>query len=286
MAKNRPPSMRITARSGMVSSSGCSARSRYTCVPASRPRIGIDGRVATLISQSSDSTIPTTTPRSTPTESTPRTAATAIQKSNRFTRRSRRNSRRSIIPKTTASMMIAARTALGSSEKSGASRISVPMTTPPGRQGGDRCPRPGRLVERAGRQAGRHRHALEHAGAEIGHALGHRLLVEVDAIAVPGGERLGIPRRLGEPDQQQREGRDDDGREVLRHELERRHLRYGKAARHCADERDAAGAKVEEDRARKTTDHEHEGARDPRKREAQPEDDGERDQPDEQRRRG
>ena len=75
--------------------------------------------------------MPTTTPRSTPTDSTPMTAATAIQKSNRFTRRSRRNSARSIIPKTTASMMIAARTALGSSENSGASRISVARTIPP-----------------------------------------------------------------------------------------------------------------------------------------------------------
>ena len=59
------------------------------------------------------------------------TAAIAIQKSNGFTRRSRRNSARSIIPKTTASMMIAPRTALGSSEKRGASRVSVPRTIPP-----------------------------------------------------------------------------------------------------------------------------------------------------------
>ena len=72
-----------------------------------------------------------TTPRSTPTDRTPRTAAIAIQKSNRFTRRSRRNSARSIIPNTTASMMIAARTAFGSSENRGANRISVPRTTPP-----------------------------------------------------------------------------------------------------------------------------------------------------------
>ena len=37
----------------------------------------------------------------------------------------------SIIPKTTASMMIAASTALGSCEKSGASAISVKITKPP-----------------------------------------------------------------------------------------------------------------------------------------------------------
>ncbi len=75
--------------------------------------------------------MPTTTPRSTPTDSTPMTAAIAIQKSNGFTRRSRRNSARSIIPKTTASMMIAARTAFGSSEKSGARRIKVARTIAP-----------------------------------------------------------------------------------------------------------------------------------------------------------
>ncbi len=55
----------------------------------------------------------------------------AIQKSNRLTRRRRRNSDRSIIPNTTASMMTAASTALGSSEKIGASTMSVPMTSPP-----------------------------------------------------------------------------------------------------------------------------------------------------------
>ena len=50
---------------------------------------------------SSDSAMPTTTPRSTPTDSTPMTAATAIQKSKRFTRKSRRNSAMSIIPTST-----------------------------------------------------------------------------------------------------------------------------------------------------------------------------------------
>ena len=189
--------MRITATPGSVSSSGCSARSRYTCVPASRPRIGIDGRVATLISQSSDRTMPTTTPRSTPTDSTPRTAATAIQKSNRFTRRSRRNSARSIIPNTTASMMIAARTALGSSENSGASKIERADDDRAGRERGDRRPRSGRFVQRARREAGRDRHALEHAGAEVGHPLGDRLLVEVDAIAMPRRERPGHRRPSG-----------------------------------------------------------------------------------------
>ena len=75
--------------------------------------------------------MPITTPARTPAESTPRTAATAIQKSNRVTRYRRRSSGRSIIPNTTASMMIAASTAFGSCENSGASTISVASTRAP-----------------------------------------------------------------------------------------------------------------------------------------------------------
>ena len=55
----------------------------------------------------------------------------AIQKSNGVTRRSRRNSGRSIIPNTTASMMTAPSTAFGRSENSGASTISVSSTSAP-----------------------------------------------------------------------------------------------------------------------------------------------------------
>ena len=58
-------------------------------------------------------------------------AATAIQKSNRVTRCSRRSSGTSIIPNTTASMITAARTAFGRSENSGASTISVSSTSAP-----------------------------------------------------------------------------------------------------------------------------------------------------------
>ena len=75
--------------------------------------------------------MPITTPVSTPAESTPTTAAAAIQKSKRFTRYRRRNSATSIIPKTTASMMIAASTAFGRSEKSGANATRVRITNPP-----------------------------------------------------------------------------------------------------------------------------------------------------------
>ena len=65
--------------------------------------------------------MPMTTPASTPAERTATIAMAATQKSNGLTRRRRRSSGMSIIPKTTASMMIAPRTAFGRSEKSGAS---------------------------------------------------------------------------------------------------------------------------------------------------------------------
>ena len=47
VAKKRPLSSRSTATPGKVSSPGCWSRSRNTCVPASRPRSGIGGLVAT-----------------------------------------------------------------------------------------------------------------------------------------------------------------------------------------------------------------------------------------------
>ena len=109
---------------------------------------------------------------------------------------------------------------------------------------------PGGLVERAGRQAGRDRHPLEHAGADVRHALRDRLLVDVDAVAVAGGERPGVARRLREPDQQQRERGDADRRDVILTELERRAARRRQAARDVADERDAVSAEVERRRRR------------------------------------
>ena len=58
-------------------------------------------------------------------------AATAIQKSTRATRRRRRISGTSIMPITTASMMIAASTALGRSENNGARNSRVRMISTP-----------------------------------------------------------------------------------------------------------------------------------------------------------
>ena len=194
--------------------------------------------------------MPTTTPRSTPTDSTPRTAATAIQKSNRFTRRSRRNSARSIIPNTTASMMIAARTALGSSENSGASRISVATTIAPVASEATGVLAPADSFSELAERLVETGMPWNTPAPRLAIPWATDSWFEVDAIPMLRGERLGIAGRLGEPDQQQREGRDDDRREVLRHELERRHLRERQAAWHRADQRDAARAEVEQDRAR------------------------------------
>ena len=122
----------------------------------------------------------------------------------------------SIIPNTTASMITAPSTAFGRSENSGASTSRVAITSPPVDERGDRRSRARRLVQRTGREAGRHRHPLEHAGADVRHALRHGLLIDVDAIAMAGGERPGIARGLGEPDQQQRDRRDHHRRVVVR----------------------------------------------------------------------
>ena len=118
----------------------------------------------------------------------------------------------SIIPKTTASMMTAASTAFGSSENSGASTIRVASTSATGDERGDRRSCPGGLVQRAGREAGRHRHALEDAGADVRHPLRHRFLVDVDPVPVPGRERPRVACGLREADQQQRHRGDHDHR--------------------------------------------------------------------------
>ena len=76
-------------------------------------------------SQPSDSATPMMTPANTPALSTARIAAIAIQKSTRATRRRRFISVTSIMPNTTASMIRAASTALGSSENNGANTSNV-----------------------------------------------------------------------------------------------------------------------------------------------------------------
>ena len=83
------------------------------------------------MSHSSDSPIPIITPARTPNTSVPAMAAMAIQKSKRCTLARRRISGRSIMPMTTASMIKAASTGLGSFENSGASTSRVSRTITP-----------------------------------------------------------------------------------------------------------------------------------------------------------
>ena len=203
MAKKRPPSSRRTTTPGNCSSAGCSSSSRNTCVPGSRPSSGIGGRVATEMSHSSESPIPIMTPARTPNTSVPAMAAMAIQKSKRCTRASRRISGRSIMPMTTASMIRAASTGLGNFENSGARTSKREQDDHPGgqRRQARTCPRV--VVEGAGRQAGRDGHPLEESGADVGHALSHRFLVDVDAVAVLGGERPRVAGGLREADEHQ-----------------------------------------------------------------------------------
>ena len=82
-------------------------------------------------------------------------------------------------------------------------------------------------------------------GADVRHPLGDRLLVDVDPVTVSRGERAGVAGGLREPDQQQRDGRDDD-RPLVADEVEVGQLRGRQAARHVADERDAVRAEVEQ----------------------------------------
>ena len=154
--------------------------------------------------------MPITTPASTPAESTPTIAATAIQKSNRATRCRRRSSGMSIIPNTTASMMIAASTGFRQVREQRREQDQRRQDEHPGGERRDGRRRTGRLVQRARGEAGRHRHPLEHARAEVRHSLRDRLLIHVDAVAVPGREDPGVAGGLREPDQQQRDRRDRD----------------------------------------------------------------------------
>ena len=88
-----------------------------------------------------------------------------------------------------------------------------------------------------------------------------RLLVDVDAVAVPRGERPRVAGGLREPDQQQRDRRDGDGRVVVRDQPEIGQLRGRKPARHVADQRDPVRAEVEQRRGEQAAGHEHERAR-------------------------
>ena len=142
-----------------------------------------------------------TTPASTPADSTPRIAATAIQKSNlRYPVKAPHLGYVDHPEQDRIDDRPPPSTAFGRSENSGASAISVREDKSACDERGGRRSGPGRLVQGTGGQAGRDRHSLEHACAHIGHALRGRFLVDVDAIAVARSEGPGVARGLREPD--------------------------------------------------------------------------------------
>ena len=176
------------------------------------------------------------------------------------------------MPNTTASMMIAASTAFGSWEKSGASATRVRSTSPPVTRDaiGLRAPADS-LSELADRlvETGMPWKAPD---ADVRHPLRDGLLVDVDAVAVADGERAGVAGRLREADQEQAGGGHEDGRVVLLEDVEPGQRRRRQAARHRPDERDTVRAEVEQPRGQEARDHEHERARHARRVEAQAED--------------
>ena len=173
--------------------------------------------------------------------------------------------RTSIMPKTTASMINAASTAFGRSENSGARNSSVRITSAPvtSDASGVRAPEDSlselaeRLVETG--------MPWNTPGAGVRHALGDRLLVDVDPVAMAGGERACVSRGLREADQQQRERGDADRRGVVREDGGIGQRRRGQAARDVADERDAVSAEVQQRGREQSADHEHQCAGDGRR---------------------
>lgn len=112
---------------GIGLGAACRSMLRNAWVPDSRPRT-TSGVVLMYTSHPSDRATSMITRTRTPEARTASRAATAIQKSTRTTRWTRRSSATSIMPNTTASMISAASTALGRSVNSGASTSRVSTT--------------------------------------------------------------------------------------------------------------------------------------------------------------
>jgi hypothetical protein len=132
------------------------------------------------------------------------------------------------------------------------------------------------------RAARRDGEPLEHARGQVGRADADHLLVRPDFLATPGPEARSGGDGVGQGDQRDAHGRDQE-RTHVRH-LGPRKRRLGKASRERADGRDAVGVEIEDGRddRRRHDRHQHgrKGAGEPR----QQQQDGERAQTDEQRR--
>ena len=204
------------------------------------------GRVATETSHSRERPIPINTPARTPNTSVPAIAAVAIQKSKRCTLASRRISGRSIMPMTTASMIKAANTGLGSFENSGANtrRVSSTMTPEVNEARPVRAPE-WSLRELAERLVDTGM-PWNRPAPDVGHSLGYRFLVDVDAIAVLGRERPGVASGLGEPDEHQRHRRHGDHAGVIAHQLPLGELHARQPPWHLTHQGDPMPAQVED----------------------------------------
>ena len=119
-------------------------------------------------------------------------AAMAIQKSNRVTRWSRRSSGRSIIPNTTASMITAASTGFGRSENSGASTISVSSTSAPVISDATGVLAPADSFSELAERLVDTGMPWNTPAPDVRHALRDRLLIDVDAVVMAGGERASV----------------------------------------------------------------------------------------------
>ncbi len=217
------------------------------------------------------------TPASTPKTRVPTMAATAIQKSNLFTRASRRISGTFIMPMTTASVIRAASTGLGRFEKRGARNSSVSRTVTPDVSEARPVLAPewsfselaDRLVETG--------MPWNSPRAHVCDRLGYGLLVDVDLVGVLGRERPRITRGLGEADQEQGHRRECNGAHVVPHQLTVRELRRRQPPRHVAHQRHPLAPRSNKPGGQQPADDQDQGTGDPGRDHPQPEDDDQRD---------
>ena len=185
----------------------------------------------------------------------------------------------SIIPKTTASMITAPRTAFGRRENTGASTISVAITSAPVVSDATGvCAPADSFRELAERQVDTGI-PWNTPAPTFAIPLRHGLPVDVDPVPVPGGERSRVSCGLREPDQQQCDRGDADARVVPPDDREIGQLGGGQPARHVPDERHPVGTEVKHGRCEQPRDHEHQRAGDGRGQEAEREDERERKHP-------
>ena len=162
VAKNRPPSSRSTTRPGdLLVARGARPAPGRTASPAPARAAASRGRVATEISQSNDRPIPTITPASTPNSSVPAMAATAIQKSKRCTRSEAAHLGHVHHPHHDRLDDQRGEHRLGQVREQRREEEQREQDDDARRDRGEAGARAGVVVQRARRQARRHRHPLE-----------------------------------------------------------------------------------------------------------------------------